>query len=241
MTMTMTMRMSAVVRVALVGLGLTACGWLAACNQADPMEGSEGATSDPTSDPSGDGLFPLRDGATWTYRHVSTDGTTWDEVVRMRQTTYQGVEAWQIEDNAGLDGENTISTIVRDGDRVMRVHKEVLLGDAPVLSADYEPGFLRVDLGWVEGDSIPWMYDRIEYDEAGTIVDEAVRLQVFTVESVSTSVTVPAGTFDCVQFLRRRPDTGESRRFWFSAGVGKVKHESLATGSTEELAEYAIP
>lgn len=238
---------------------------LLACNQADPppMTGTDGstsmvpATSDSTADstgidPSTNGsdssgasadvdYFPLRDGATWTYRHIASDGTTFDEIVVMREITFDGGVAFEMEDNAGADGENTVSTVLdRDG-QVMRVHKEVLLAETPVLTVDYVPGFLRFDNGWADGDVTDWMYDRTEYDGTGALADEAVRQQIFTIESMSTPITVPAGTFDCVQFLRNRPDTGESKRFWFADGVGKIKHETLATGSVEELAEYSIP
>ena len=54
-------------------------------------------------------------------------------------------------------------------------------------------------------------------------------------------ITVPAGTFDCVQLVRERLETGEVKRFWFADGVGKVKHHTLQTGAVEELAEYSIP
>lgn len=54
-------------------------------------------------------------------------------------------------------------------------------------------------------------------------------------------VTVPAGTFDCIQLTRERLETGEVKRFWFADGVGKVKHETLGSGATEALVEYSIP
>lgn len=220
-----------------------ACLGASACNQADPMT-TDGSTSDATQGSGGPvegDYYPLRDGASWTYRHVATDGTTWDEVVQMRQTTFNGGEAFEIEDNEDSDSENTISTLVRDEGQVLRVHKEVFLAGAVSSTVDYDPGFLRYDHGWVEGDAIDWMYDRTEYDETGAVDNESVRHQIFTIESTSSSITVPAGTFDCVQFTRLRPDTGDATRFWFSEGVGKVKSESLDSGSVEELAEYTIP
>lgn len=230
-------------------LAAVSCLALLACNQVDPpmMTGTEGSASSAGSADAASGgpvdgdFFPLQDGATWTYRHVASDGATFDEIVVMREVTYNGAVAFEMEDNADSNGENTISTVAMQDGKVMRVHKEVYMAAAPVLTVDYDPGFLRFDNGWVEGDETNWMYDRTEYDETGALADEAVRQQIFVVESLSTSVTVPAGTFDCVQFLRTRPDTGASKRFWFADGVGKIKHQTMTTGTVEELSEYSIP
>jgi len=185
-------------------------------------------------------FFPLVDGATWTYRHTSGSLEVWDEVVAMRETTWQGGVAYETEDNADANGESTTSVHVLEGTAVFRVHKEVELGGAAVLSADYDPGFLRVDNAWVEGDSIVSTYQRTEYDASGTMVDRSPRNQRYTFESASVEVTVPAGTFDCIQFVRERIETGETKRFWFADGVGKVKHETLSTGSVEELSVYSL-
>ncbi|MEM7157659.1 MAG: hypothetical protein AAF799_32765 [Myxococcota bacterium] len=219
---------------------------LPACNQSDPGSESadtgnaDGATDSEPAMLEGD-YFPLVDGATWTYRHVASDGTTWDEIVQMRQVTFDGAAAFEIEDNAGNNGENTISTLVDMGGQVMRVHKEVLLAGTQVMTVDYAPGFLRFNNGWSSDERTDWFYDRTEYDDMAAVTDQAERHQIFQLESLSTEVTVPAGTFDCVQFLRTRGDTGESKRFWFAEGIGKIKHETLSTGSVEELAEYQIP
>lgn len=221
---------------------------LSACNQSDPD--ADGTATDATSSADGEteeptmlegDYFPLVDGASWTYRHVATDGTTWDEIVMMREVTFNGATAYEIEDNAGNNGENTISTLMDMDGQVMRVHKEVLLAGTQVMTVDYVPGFLRFNNGWSSDERTDWIYDRTEYDDMAAITDESERHQIFQLESLSTEVTVPAGTFDCVQFLRTRADTGESKRFWFAEGIGKIKHETLSTGSVEELAEYQIP
>lgn len=245
------------------------CLMIGGCNQADPPAADEGSTSSteatdssgsppattdadsgsetatPGTESSGStadaDFFPLSDGATWTYRHTAVDGTTFDEIVVMRETTFNGAVAFEMEDNAGANGENTVSTIASVDGQSMRVHKAIYLGGAPLMTVDYTPGFLRFDNGWVDGDITDWSYDRVEYDASGAVVNEAIRQQIYTIESMSTEVTVPAGTFDCVQFLRERPETGDAKRFWFADGIGKIKDESLVTGSTEELTEYNIP
>ncbi|MCX4240331.1 hypothetical protein [Paraliomyxa miuraensis] len=229
----------------LVMAGTLCCGPLA-CNQSDPMGSTTSDSDQDPSDESGppppDGdYYPLVDGATWTYRHTDVGGVVWDEIVQMRELDYQGTAAFEIEDNEDTDDESTLAVLVRDGTMTLRVHKDVSLGGVPTGSADYDPGFLRFDEAWQEGDVSMWSYERTEYDAAGVLVGQAPRDMVFTIESSSTEVTVPAGTFDCVQLLRARIDNGDLKRYWFARGVGKVKHESLVTGATEELAEYAIP
>lgn len=222
----------------------------AACRQADPVVGgsateSEGNTGDSGSD-TGSGLpgtdyFPLREGASWTYRHISPDGVTWDEVSTMSAVTFEGAPAFEMVDEAGMDGERSTSTIAQQGSKVLRVHKDVRLGDTLLSATDYDPGFLRFDNGWSEGEQTIWMYDRTEHDGEGATIDASVRYQVFTVESVDVAIEVPAGAFNCVQFLRERADTDEAARFWFADGVGKVREESPKTGAIEELAEYSVP
>ena len=232
------------------------------CNQADPMvedgsssgadtggttsiaddssDGGEESTAADTEPAADADYFPLADGATWTYQHTTQDGQVWDEVVVMRSVEFNGMPAFEQEDN-GNNGESSISTLVRDGTAVMRVHKQVNLASAVLMTAEYDPGFLRFDNGWAEGDSVVWAYDRAEYDANGMLVDDTPRNQLYTVEAMSVEVTVPAGTFDCVQVLRERVETGELKRFWFADGVGKIKHETVQTGATEELSAYEIP
>lgn len=200
----------------------------------DTAESSGGMDGDPD-------FYPLVDGATWTYRHTTSTLEVWDEVVMMQEVEWEGATAFEAADNPGGNGESTTAILVRDGTAVLRVHKDVDLAGVPVLSADYDPGFLRYDNAWAEGDSVVWVYDRTEYDSTGTLVETVPRTQIFTIEKESVEVTVPAGTFDCVQFVRERLETGELKRFWFADGVGKVKHETLGSGATEELIEYSIP
>ena len=196
--------------------------------------GSSGAAEDPD-------YHPLVDGATWTYRHTTSDLEVWDEVVTMREIEWEGGTAFEAKDNPGNNGESTAAVLLRDGTAVLRVRKDVDLAGVPVLAADYDPGFLRFDHAWAEGDVIVWEYDRTEYDGAGVEVETSLRTQIFTIEELSVEVTVPAGTFECVQFTRERLETGGIKRFWFADGVGKVKHQTLGSGATEELTEYSIP
>ena len=80
------------------------------------------------------------------------------------------------------------------------------------------------------------------------------RAHVYTVESTSETVTVPAGKFlDCLRVRRERDlendaiveaditQDEQSKMFWFAPGVGKVREENLITGSREELIDYELP
>lgn len=202
-------------------------------------------TDEPPPPPLEGDYYPLVDGATWTYRHEDDLGVVWDEIVLMREVDYQGMTAYEAEDNEDANMESTIAVLVRDGTRTHRVHKDVSLVGLPIGSVDYDPGFMRFDEGWQDvqdGTSVDWSYDRTAYDPDGVMVGVVEsRLMIFTVESTSTEVTVPAGTFDCVQVRRERLDTGEVKRYWFAKGVGKVRHETLGSNKSEELIEYAIP
>jgi hypothetical protein len=83
--------------------------------------------------------------------------------------------------------------------------------------------------------------------------DPQPRAHVYTVEDVSESVTVPAGTFrNCLRIRRERDLTNpdlmgatdqaeQDKLFWFAPGVGKVREENSMTGMTEVLVDYEIP
>lgn len=207
------------------------------------MGSASGSASDGDTDmPPGEvDYYPIVAGATWTYRHTTSEQIVWDEIVSMQEVEWNGMNAIEQFDNAGNNGESTRAIIARDGSTVSRVYKVVELAGVTVETVDYDPGFLRVDNAWEEGDSVSWEYQRTAYGPMGMVVSDNPRTQIFTVESMSVEVTVPAGTFDCIQFVRERFSTGELKRFWFADGVGKVKHETLGTGATEELAEFSIP
>ncbi len=212
---------------------------MTACNQPNPPEGSEEAGTDgSTAD-----YYPLVDGATWTYRHKRLDMTMVDEIVEMKAIEHDGKPAFELKDNEDERGETTVSILVDVDGQVLRVHKEVLAMGALVVVTEYDPGFLRFDAGWNEkGQMTNWQYDRTEYNGMGDlIVPTEARLQIFTIEELSVAVTVEAGTFDCMQVLRDRPNLGEATRFWFAAGVGKIKDEDLVTGTVEELVDYDVP
>jgi hypothetical protein len=60
----------------------------------------------------------------------------------------------------------------------------------------------------------------------------------WVVEALSTSVTTPAGTFDCIQYHRTNSSTGSDKRYYFAPGIGKIREEG--NGVLEELTDYTV-
>ena len=100
------------------------------------------------------------------------------------------------------------------------------------------------------------MYQRTETQAGEPAKDPQPRAHIYTVESVTERVTVPAGTFqNCLRVRRQRDlegsaseaDAGaasqseQDKLFWFCAGVGKVREENTLSGSTEVLIDYDVP
>ena len=77
---------------------------------------------------------------------------------------------------------------------------------------------------------------RMQENQVGLAVCIGVNLEDFPqVIALAESITVPAGTFEAVVFQKIGSDT--PKRYWYVAGVGKVKETG---GQTEELTEYEL-
>ncbi|PRP94292.1 TapB family protein [Enhygromyxa salina] len=219
-------------------------------------EDTDATTTDPddtddTSDTSDTGefddtLYPLADGATWTYIAKNTNGQVLGmEIVNTTEIDWEGETAWMIVDNINAKGEWTESVIVRDGTLSSRVHKEIKSDSGTVMIVDYDPGFARVDDSWDTVDfSEEFFYDRTEYDGNGLNPSVEARAHIFTVKAVNEKITVPAGTFDCVQVERVRSAGGAAGEIvvsWYAYGVGKIREERPADSRIEELASVSLP
>ncbi|PRP96003.1 TapB family protein [Enhygromyxa salina] len=224
---------------------------LVACGQAAPPgdEASTDTSSESTDTGSveeDDSYYPLVDGATWTYVASTTTGQVLGmEVVEASEITWEGAPAWVFTDNPNDLGEWTESTIVRTGSAAMRVHKEIKDGTGTTMIVDYDPGFMRADDKW---DTVGFieeiLYGRNETDGAGLNPKFEPRGHSYEVLAVNETVTVPAGTFNCIKVERIRTvgtTAGERVLFWDARGVGKVREERPAEGRVEELASVSIP
>jgi len=206
-----------------------------------------------------DSHYPLVDGATWTYHHEYPQNPAkmpWDEVATMSATTYMDEPAFLLEDEEDAQGERSASTMLAVGTRVLRVFKQVDVAGQVAFSTTYDPGFLRYDEALLETDD----FLELSYDSTQTCVmastaskcaPGAVRMETTThtykVISMHSEVTVEAGTFDTIEIERTNlgdptiDGDEETKRYWYAAGVGKIREEDQQTFATEELTTYVIP
>jgi hypothetical protein len=211
----------------------------AACGQQAPPEAD-------------DSYFPLVDGASWEYLH-SNGG--WSESVTLEAAADEP-DVFVQRQTGDPDGESSSSTFVLEDGDVLRVAEEQFLMDELLYSVTYDPGFLRFSDAWVHaaaGATETREYERTETEVGMDPKDPQPRAHVYTVEDVSESVTVPAGTFrNCLRIRRVRDlthpdlmgatDQGEQDKlYWFAPGVGKVREENSISGTTEVLVDYDIP
>ena len=213
--------------------------------------GAAGAgASAPLKAGSKDSHFPLVNGATWKYHHENPTKAAWDEVASVTSTTYMDKPAFSFTDEEDAQGERTTSTMVVEGTRVYRVYKEVAVAGQVAVKTAYDPAFLRYDEAWLtEGQQVTldddWTQTCVFTSSASKCAPGAVRTgstkHSYKVVKLHSEVTVPAGTFDCVQIERVNPGDAETKHFWFAKGVGKVRELDTSSNATEELMQYDIP
>ena len=218
----------------------------------DPLRagaGNAGAPSTTGGKPAD--YYPLADGANWVYQH-SGGSMPWEEVVTLSATQFQGATAYLLSDTAGPSGARSESVLVSTGSEVWRVHKDVYENDTLTSQVTYDPGFLRFDAAWAEmalGDKQTRQYLRTAVDATNMPMAQGDRSHAFTVAGRDQEVTVPAGTFQgCLEILRERirqpAETtlgGDTKRFWFCPGVGKVKELEPDVGKLEVLLSCKVP
>jgi hypothetical protein len=219
------------------------------------MSGGNGdgdGDGDGAGDGDGDGqvfdntLYPMADGATWTYLHKNNNGQVLSmEDVELQQVDWQGEVGYLQVDSPNANGVWTESVLVRDGDLVLRVHREDQTELAVSEIVDYDPGFPRVRDSWTTlGQTEELAYIRTATDGSGQNPMIEDRAHVFTVLAVDEEITVPAGTFTTIKIERVRSAggaIGDRAIFWFAFGVGKIREERPADNVVEELVAVSIP
>jgi hypothetical protein len=191
-------------------------------------------------------LYPLVDGAQWSYLVTTTGGQVLKmDVVEAHETVWNGSQAWEFVDEPNNEDEWNSSILMRVGDLVARVHRKEMLDQTPTAIIDYDPGFARVSEAWTTvGMMEELLYERVAYDGDGLNPDVEARGHTFEVLAVDEEVTVPAGTFDCVKIERVRTVGTESGLvvwYWYAPGVGKVREERPEEMEIEELVSVSIP
>ena len=206
------------------------------------------STSD-TGNAGADSLYPLIDGAQWTYVAKTLQGDVLGmEIVNLSETTFEGQQAFLQVDNPNQNGVWDESVLmVLDGDLTARVHREekTVMGTQLIVDYTHPPGFARVRDSWTTvGNVEELFYDRTETDGMGLNPMTEARGHTFKVLAVDKPVTVPAGTFNCVEIERVRTvgaAAGERVVSWYAFGIGKVREERLADSEVEELVSVNIP
>lgn len=217
----------------------------------DTETDSEEETSDTDDEPQPnafeDTLYPLADGATWTYLAKTSSGQVLGmEEVEMVEIEWEGQQAFLQSDSPSAQGKWTEAVLMRIGeDEVFRVHKEIQTPQGTQTIVDYDPGFVRANDAWSEVDQFQqYEYTRTQTDGDGLNESIEPRGHAYTVLAVGEEVTVPAGTFDTIKIERIRTagtNVGERVIFWYARGVGKVKEDRPAEQKLEELVSASIP
>lgn len=238
--------------------------WLLAlpgCSQPPPPGSDDGSetstdtatTSDTSESETGtdtgevdESLCPLGDGAQWSYVVKTSSGQVLGmDNTMTTETTWNGMQAWELVDEPNANGNWSSSTLIDNGTEVLRVHREDMGQAGTTEIVDYEPGFLRCSEAWTTvGMKEEFLYDRTAYDGNGQNPVVEGRGHTFEVLAVGESVTVPAGTFDCVKVERVRTigaEAGALVWFWFAPGIGKVREEDPVAMEIEELVSVSIP
>lgn len=204
-------------------------------------ETGEPTEPEPTAAPAP--YLPLAEGTRWTY-DVTKDGR-----VTRKVTTVGALEAvGGTGPNAGTlafrvvtqkDGsDETVSWQIRDGELAIRYREQAYGAGGLEIEEHWAPFKLRLDesaRGLTVGGSWEETYEETKLEVNSPLIT-AMRTDTWTVMSESESVTVPAGTFDCLRV--RKVSSSSTKEYWFARGVGKVMEVG---GQTEELVSYEQP
>ncbi|SEL95785.1 hypothetical protein SAMN05444354_11031 [Stigmatella aurantiaca] len=233
---------------------LVAGAWLVGCGGAgglptDPNNPSGGLPGDPVNpDPGGPGnpatgqsLWPLTTGSTWTYRITDPVRGTFDKTVEalgletvpdtnQTATAMRSIQphleelSWQVELSDG-----TVVRLREEDRKAGTVARVTTWSPATVKSLSRPQA-----LNWSTASTI-----REKTQLSDGTQEEKERTYTWRVVAVNETVTVPAGTFtNAIKVLRDRPDKeGKERVYWLVPGVGKVKEDGERL---EELSSYTI-
>jgi hypothetical protein len=214
-------------------------------SSGDSGSGGDG-DGDMEANPLEDSLYPLADGAQWHYLVKTTGGQILGmDITQANEFVWEGKQAFELVDEPDDDGEWNSSVIVRDGDLVLRVHREEMDNFGTTAIIDYDPGFIRVSEAWtMVGAPQEFLYDRTAYDGEGQNPVVEARGHTFEVLAVDEEITVPAGTFNCIKVERVRTlgaEAGALAWFWYAPGIGKIREERPLEMEVEELVSVSIP
>jgi len=193
--------------------------------------------------PSGNGLSgepvlaPLAAGARWTYRITDpVSGVFEKDVVALGRAAIPDTSATaMVTRDTEPTNEETAWVEVKDG-FLVRVREEDRKGGVLVRVTTWDPPAPKeLAVLAARGFTTQITATEREWHPDGSVSTKNPIYQ-FTVLATDVALTVPAGTFSCLQLERRRLDkTDVVKTYWLAPGVGKVKEEG---DRTEELAQY---
>lgn len=192
--------------------------------------------------------FPIDVGAAWTYRvvdNLGSTGTKIQTVVTLEDVggDKAGVTAYRLE-TSKPSAKRTVSWQEDTGTALIRHREQTFAADQTQETDEiYAPGKLRLDESpdhVATGAVFSETYDeRITDFTLSGATTTITKTEQWTVVAVDVDVTVPAGTFSCIELRRVNAATGSDKSYWFSRGVGKVRE--VGAGQTEELMAYTLP
>jgi hypothetical protein len=203
--------------------------------------------------------FPLTVGNYWVYDETDTTSVWGTRQTRNDVTDYismdfendtEGALPVFVVEDTFPSGEGDINPrleyIHDDGTRAVRVRQEIYVTEAlDVLkkTRDYVPGLLRLDRSRTTvGDNWSEDYTTYTISNPSDAQDGAFPMDYLYEILEPQTVTVPAGTFDCM-VVQRTDSNGSSveiKVYYFAPGVGKVKEITGDGEKTEELVEYHV-
>lgn len=220
-------------RSALAGsaVALVAVAVLAACGgETLPPEGDGPLQGEPV-------LAPLGTGARWTYRVTDAVAGVFEKQVEVLgpaavpESTATAIAVRDLEPT----NEERAWLEVKDG-FLVRHREEDRKAGLLVRATSWTPAAPKAlaalaDAGYTARVTV----SEREWHPDGSVTTKD-QIYAFEVIATGVAVTVPAGTFSCVQLERQRLDKAEPKRtYWLSPGIGKVKE----TGErVEELVSY---
>ncbi|WP_242346866.1 hypothetical protein [Anaeromyxobacter terrae] len=211
----------------LAAAALAACGGGAITN--DPQ---------PPAPPGEKNLAPLATGARWSYRVTDPlldapfEKTV--EVVGPQQVPGSTESAVLVVDTEPTQEER--GWLVEKDGFVLRAREEDRKAGLLVRTTTWSPSAPKTLSASAPVGSV-YEATVLEHEEhADGTFTEKNQTYRFTVIAKDVQVTVPAGTFTCLQVARVRLDkVGSDRTYWLAPNVGKVREEGERT---EELVQY---
>lgn len=227
--------MKHLVRTMFACLALSACG-------SDPA--SEGGSNDAAVTETSGPLLPFKQGNTWTYK-ITGDGEVTQKVTTIGAAEAVGgtgphatATAFKVVTKKGAS-DQTISWQAVEGDRVVRFREQAFHESTGELEGEeyWDPAKLHID-GSAQhtAQDASWLES---YQETKLPVGEAESTETardrWMVDAIDQVITVPAGTFKAIVFIKAGGST--LKTYWYVPGVGKVKETG---GQTEELVSYKV-